>query len=56
MGDSPEFAVQLLPSNAPPGGLSGLGPTVLAPAVANAIFAGTGRRLRDLPFDPMAAG
>jgi isoquinoline 1-oxidoreductase beta subunit len=56
MGDSPEFAVQLLPSNAPPGGLSGLGPTVFAPAVANAIFAGTGRRLRDLPFDPMAAG
>jgi isoquinoline 1-oxidoreductase beta subunit len=28
---------------------------VLAPAVANAIAAGTGRRLRNLPFDPMAA-
>ena len=27
---------------------------VLAPAVANAIAAGTGRRLRNLPFDPMS--
>jgi len=29
---------------------------VLAPAVANALAAGTGRRLRNLPFDPMSAG
>ena len=46
---------QLIPSSAPPGGISGLGTTVLAPAVANAIFAGTGKRMRELPFDPMAA-
>ena len=51
LGDMPEYAVQLLPSSAPPGGVSGLGPAVLAPAVANAIHAGTGRRLRSLPFD-----
>jgi isoquinoline 1-oxidoreductase beta subunit len=51
LGDMPEYAVQLLPSDAPPGGVSGLGPAVLAPAVANAIYAGTGRRLRSLPFD-----
>ena len=38
-----------------PGGISGLGMAVLAPAVANALAAGTGRRLRNLPFDPMSA-
>ena len=41
-------------ATAPPGGVSGLGTTVLAPAVANAIYAGTGKRMRALPFDPMA--
>ncbi len=51
ISDSPEIVVQLLNSNDSPGGVSGLGTPVLAPAVANAIFAGTGKRLRDLPFD-----
>ncbi|MEO5611760.1 MAG: molybdopterin cofactor-binding domain-containing protein [Sphingomicrobium sp.] len=51
----PEIRVDLIPSNAPPGGVSGLGVAVLAPAVANAIYAATGKRLRSLPFDPMAA-
>jgi isoquinoline 1-oxidoreductase beta subunit len=53
--DIPEIMVQIIRSSAPSGGISGLGTTVLAPAVANAIFAGTGRRLRDLPFDLTAA-
>jgi isoquinoline 1-oxidoreductase beta subunit len=56
LGDTPEMIVRLLPSDAAAGGVSGLGASVLAPAVANAIFAGTGRRMRSLPFDPMAAG
>jgi isoquinoline 1-oxidoreductase beta subunit len=55
IGDTPEFVVQLVPSDDPPGGVSGLGPAVLAPAVANAIFAGSGRRLRSLPFDLTSA-
>jgi isoquinoline 1-oxidoreductase beta subunit len=54
LGDTPEIAVQVIPSSDAPGGVSGLGTTVLAPAVANAIFAGTGKRMRSIPFDPMA--
>ena len=53
--DVPKIEVDLIPSNEPAGGISGLGMAVLAPAVANAIAAGTGRRLRNLPFDPMSA-
>lgn len=55
IGDAPEIMVEIIPSGEASGGLSGLGTTVVAPAVANAIFAGTGRRLRDLPFDVTAA-
>jgi isoquinoline 1-oxidoreductase beta subunit len=55
LSDTPEIVVELIPSSDAPGGLSGLGTTVLAPAVANAIFAGSGKRMRSLPFDPMAA-
>ena len=52
----PKVEVELINGNDEPGGVSGLGAAVLAPAVANAIAAGTGRRLRNLPFDPMGAG
>jgi isoquinoline 1-oxidoreductase beta subunit len=52
---TPEIEVQLIASNAAPGGVSGLGAAALAPAVANAIFAATGKRLRSLPFDPAGA-
>ena len=51
----PKIEVEIIQSQERPGGVSGLGMAVLAPAVANAIAAGTGRRLRNLPFDPMAA-
>ena len=55
IGDAPEVVVQVIPSSEPPGGVNGLGVPVVAPAIANAIFSGTGRRLRELPFDPMSA-
>lgn len=55
LGDCPEIMVHFIPSTAPPGGLSGLGTLPLAPALANAIVAATGKRMRTLPFDPMAA-
>ena len=54
LADTPQIFVEIIPSSDPPGGVSGLGTTVLAPAVANAIYAATGRRMRSLPFDPMA--
>jgi isoquinoline 1-oxidoreductase subunit beta len=55
LGDTPQIVVQILPSIDNPGGVSGLGTLPLAPAVANAIHAGSGRRLRTLPFDLAAA-
>jgi isoquinoline 1-oxidoreductase beta subunit len=51
----PEVIVDVAVSNADPGGVSGLGHLVIAPAVANALAASTGRRLRNLPFNLMAA-
>ena len=56
LGDTPEILVQIIPSSDVPGGISGLGTLPLAPAVANAIHAGSGKRMRSLPFDPMDAG
>jgi isoquinoline 1-oxidoreductase beta subunit len=52
--DVPSIEVEIIQSGDAPGGVSGLGMAVLAPAVANAIASGSGRRLRNLPFDPMA--
>jgi isoquinoline 1-oxidoreductase beta subunit len=55
IGDVPEIFVELVPSSDAPGGINSLATTVLAPAVANAIYAGSGKRLRSLPFDVQAA-
>jgi isoquinoline 1-oxidoreductase beta subunit len=55
LSNVPKIEVELIQNDDEPGGVSGLGMAVLAPAVANAIAAGTGRRLRNLPFDPMSA-
>ena len=51
----PEMVVEIVAGGDEPGGVSGLAHTVLAPALANALAAATGRRLRNLPFDLMAA-
>lgn len=55
LADVPKIEVELLANGAPSGGVSGLGFAVIAPAVANALAAGSGRRLRKLPLDPMGA-
>ncbi len=51
----PKVEVEIIGSGEQSGGVSGLGIAVLAPAVANALAAGTSKRLRNLPFDTMSA-
>lgn len=50
IGDSPQVEVHIVPSSAPPSGVGEPGTPPIAPAVANAVFALTGKRLRSLPF------
>jgi isoquinoline 1-oxidoreductase beta subunit len=47
---TPETHVHLVDSEAPPAGVGEPGVPPIAPAVANAIFAATGRRFRELPL------
>jgi isoquinoline 1-oxidoreductase beta subunit len=51
---TPETLVEILAGEGPPGGASGLGSAAAPAAVANALAAATGRRLRSLPLDPMS--
>jgi isoquinoline 1-oxidoreductase beta subunit len=46
----PRIEVHIVPSAEPPTGVGEPGTPVVAPAVANALFAATGERLRQLPF------
>jgi isoquinoline 1-oxidoreductase beta subunit len=52
--DMPKVEVHIVPSTAPPGGVGEPGTPPIAPAVANALAALTGRRLRELPLRPDA--
>ena len=51
INEIPPFEVHLITSEAAPGGLGEVGTVSAAPALANAIFAATGVRLRRLPID-----
>ena len=52
--DAPEVEVHIVPSNEDPKGMGEPGVPPLAPAVANAVCAATGVRVRRLPIDPQA--
>ncbi len=48
--EMPEVEVVLVPSDAPPGGIGELAVGPVAPAICNALFTATGRRVRSLPL------
>jgi isoquinoline 1-oxidoreductase beta subunit len=54
MNEAPAIEVYIVQSAEPPGGMGEPGTSAIAPAVTNAIFAATGKRLRKLPVDPAA--
>jgi len=49
---APEIEVHIVPSTGDPGGVGELGAMLVPPAVASAVFAATGVRVRRLPIDP----
>ena len=55
MDMAPETSVHIVQNNAPPAGVGEPGVPPIAPALANAIFAATGKRLREMPFGPQIA-
>ena len=49
--EAPVIEVHIVQSSEPPGGMGEPGTSAIVPAVANAIFAATGKRVRKLPID-----
>ena len=52
MNEVPKITVRVIVTDNKPGGIGEVGLPPVAPAVANAVFKLTGKRLRELPFDP----
>jgi isoquinoline 1-oxidoreductase subunit beta len=54
INEAPTIEVHIVRNNEAPGGMGEPGTSAIMPAVANAIFAATGKRLRRLPVDTSA--
>lgn len=52
MNETPKIEVHVVPSTEIPTGIGEPGLPVIAPAICNAVFAATGKRLRRLPIHP----
>jgi isoquinoline 1-oxidoreductase beta subunit len=50
LADAPEIRLEIMPSREAPGGVGEIAVPPVAPALANALFAATGKRLRRLPL------
>jgi isoquinoline 1-oxidoreductase subunit beta len=48
--EAPQIDIVLVKSSAPPGGIGEPATALVGPAVANAVFAATGKRVRRMPF------
>jgi isoquinoline 1-oxidoreductase subunit beta len=49
--EAPTVDVHIVENFEPPGGMGECGTSAIVPAIANAIFAATGKRLRKMPID-----
>jgi isoquinoline 1-oxidoreductase beta subunit len=56
INESPLIEVHLVPSSEAPGGMGEPGTSAVMPAIANAVFAATGKRVRKLPISTALAG
>ena len=54
INETPVIEVHIIPSFEPPGGMGEPGTSAIVPAITNAIFAATGKRLRKLPVNAAA--
>lgn len=52
INEAPAVEVHLVKSAEPPGGMGEAGTSGIVPAIANAVFAASGKRLRKMPIDP----
>ena len=54
INEAPAIEVHVVKSSEPPGGMGEAGTSGIVPAIANAVFAATGKRLRKMPIDTNA--